>query len=72
MNTTYKGFRIEIEEREHTGFGIEHVAFIRRGRSPAITSKVGGNEAEAIASAVRWVNHNIAAFLRRDPKDRGE
>ena len=71
MITQYKSYRIEIEARDHTGFGKEHVAFISRGRSPAIASVVGGNEAEAMASAVRWVNYNIAAFLRR-PKDRGE
>ena len=70
MITKYKSYRIEIETSEHTRFGTEYVAWISRGRSPAITSKVGGSEAEALAAAVRWVNHNIAAFLRRDPKDK--
>ena len=68
MITKYKSYRIEIETSENTSFGTEYVAWISRGRSPAIASKVGGSEAEALDAAKRWVNHNIAAFLRRDPK----
>ena len=71
MVTKYKTYRIEIEVSENTRFGTEYVAWISRGRSPTIASRVGGSEAEALAAAKRWVDHNVAEFLRR-PKDRGE